>query len=154
MNLIIRNASILIIATATLLGGLFNPPYVEPAAESAVVPSVEILRAGDGAVPIEHAQLGALDFSQKTSIERNGQVYVPIREYVEKHSGQLFYNRETASADITIGAVSFSLLFEEGSIMYNGHVLEGGVFVQDDLAYINAEQLAVMMNGQLAFSPA
>lgn len=146
LNLVYRNALIVILGAVTLLGGLLNPPYIEPR-QNADVPSIEKLQLETGSKPnpYVHTEPHTAHLASSDLIERDGQLYVPIRTYVEAHQGRLTYNRETTSVDITVDHVSFSLLLGEGIVMSNGRALEGGYFVQNGTAYMSIETLSKLM---------
>ncbi|MDQ6419732.1 hypothetical protein RB620_09850 [Paenibacillus sp. LHD-117] len=154
MNLVFRNALVVLLASATLLGGLFNPPYVEPA-EAIAVPSIEKLGTGGTTQQIEPQRAETIAYSTDgDTIERDGKTYVALRGYVENLGGRLTYNRETSSIDITVGVVSYSLLLAEGTIMTNGYELEGDYFVENGTAFIHIETAFALQNHQLPRSQA
>lgn len=147
MNLIIRNTLVVVLAAATLAGGLFRPPYVEPT-EAVHVPSIEILRSSDQSAA-QNNQLSILQQQIAPStitLEQDGQKYVPIRDYIEAHNGRLFYNPETASVDITIGQSSFSLLLSENAILSDGRRAEGGFILHNGAAYLSADILSALLS--------
>lgn len=146
MNLIIRNTLVVVLAAATLAGGLFRPPYVEPA-EAVHVPSIEILRSSDpSAAPNNKlSNLQQQAAPSAITLEQDGQKYVPVRDYVESHNGRLFYNPETKSVDITIGQASFSLLLSENAILSDGRLTEGGFILRNDAAYLSADILSALI---------
>lgn len=147
MKLIVRNTLVVVLASATLLGGLFRPPYVEPA-EAAQVPSIEILRSSDqdAAPNVQQSAVQQLSGHSADMLERNGQVYVPIRGYVEAHEGKLIYNPETTSVDVTVDRISFSLLLDEDAILSDGRLSEGGFIVHGGAAYLSIDTLSALMS--------
>lgn len=153
MNLIIRNTIVVVLAAITLTGGLLRAPYVEPA-EAVKVPSIQILRSSDpGTAPnATSSALQQLSVSSADTLERDGQLYVAVREYVEAHSGRVIYNPETKTVDITIGQASFSLLLSEDAILSDGRWTEGGFILHNGAAYLSANVLPALMrsNGETA----
>jgi hypothetical protein len=143
MKLLVRNTLVVVLASATLLGGLLRPPYVEPT-EAAKVPGIEILRASDPGAGhnVQQSAVQRLSAPTEDTLERNGQLYVPIRSYVEAHDGRLIYNPETTTVDITVDSVSFSLLLAEDAIMSDGRLTEGGFIVQGGAAYLSINALS------------
>lgn len=146
MNQIIRNTIVVALSAVTLAGGLFRPPYVEPA-EAAKVPSIQILRSSDQATALNAipSTLQKLSASYTDTLERNGQTYVPVRDYVEAQSGKVIYNPETKTVDIIVGQASFSLLLSEDAILSDGRWTEGGFVLHNGAAYLLTDILSSLI---------
>ncbi|MHA6480709.1 hypothetical protein ACX1C1_02025 [Paenibacillus sp. strain BS8-2] len=149
MSLWFRNTLMIVLASSTLAGGLFRPPYVEPA-QAAAVPSVQILRSANQPISPDtqrqHFALQEISEPAAAAIEHNQQLYVPIRSYVETHHGKLIYNPETTSVDVTLNQVSFSLLLAEAAILSDGRLTEGGFLLLNNTAYLSLETFSALMS--------
>ncbi|RJE87571.1 hypothetical protein D3P07_14730 [Paenibacillus sp. 1011MAR3C5] len=123
MKLPFRNTILMLVAAVTLYGALASPPAPEQA--SIVAP---VLSA--------HSQSAFKLASAKSA------AYTPLHELVNEYSGQLTYNRETDTIDLTVDGANFSLLLKSGSVLQNGYEAPGDYYMENRLIYISADQFA------------
>lgn len=66
--------------------------------------------------------------------------YVPIEQVVRQSDGQLTYNDENATIDVTAKGVSYSLLLSEGKISINGAQCPGAFYTEEGTTYMKMGQ--------------
>lgn len=120
MKLSFHNAILILLAAVTLYGGLFNPAVPEQA------PAMPMLTAyapsTDSLIPLSNS------------------TYLPLHELMNLYDGQLTYNRETDTIDLTVDSVPFTLLLTERSVLQNGYESPGDFYIENGLLYMNADQ--------------
>ncbi|MFF2886513.1 hypothetical protein [Paenibacillus sp. NPDC057967] len=121
MKLPIRNTILILLAAVTFYGALASPPAPEHA-------------------PIAAPILSAQSQSAFKLASANHSAYTPLHELVNKYGGELTYNRETNTIDLTVDGMNFSLLLESGSVLQNGHEAPGDYYMENRLIYMSADQ--------------
>ncbi|REK71389.1 hypothetical protein [Paenibacillus paeoniae] len=121
MKLSIQSAILMLLAAATLYGALSSPP----APEHTPVTALALSTSAPSAIHLAST---------------HGSAYQPLLELVDQYDGQLTYNRETDTIDLTVNGSPFSLLLGSGSVLQNSYEYPGDYYTENGLIYMNADQ--------------